>query len=332
MMRLGGLPAVMLAASALSSGQPAVSALQLSGSIAPPAGASQATVLLPPPRPSSAGAVRLTIRGDARELALFNGEGDIFGAAVKTGDGIELNFVARPEREADRPILAVDFDTPPAVSAAGPRIPAGGSLSIRSVVPGGGEVRAGSVVTLRGTGFRPDTRIRFAGLPELSVSYISASEIQVTAPAAVGMDGLSITAVNPDGSSPEYLSHWRATETGESADPLIARAIPLFSRRTAVSAVLAAAPVGRLAPGYVLALALQNPGPASAEISVALGTEIRARIVLPPGGRLTREIVELLGGPADGLVKVTSSQPIQVLGLFGNRRTGTVMPIAVAVE
>jgi hypothetical protein len=147
------------------------------------------------------------------------------------------------------------------------------------------------------------------------------------------MDGLSVTAVNPDGSSVEYISHWRATEAGESADPLIARAIPLFSRRTAVSAVLPAVPVGRLAPAYVLALALQNPGTASAEIAVALGTEIRARIVLPPGVRLTREIGELLGiQRADGLVRVSSSQPIQVLGLLGNRRTGTVTPIALAGE
>jgi hypothetical protein len=58
------------------------------------------------------------------------------------------------------------------------------------------------------------------------------------------------------------------------------------------------------------------------------------RIALPAGTRLSRTLRELFGGNAltHGAVAVKSSQPIQVLGLLADRRGGTVLPVALAVQ
>jgi hypothetical protein len=89
---------------------------------------------------------------------------------------------------------------------------------------------------------------------------------------------------------------------------------------------------------YFTAVALQNPGAAEAVVTVeshaadgvlAGGTTV----ALPSGGRLTREVSELLGSvlPTGSYLRVVSAQPVQALGLLGNDRTGTVMPVAMVV-
>jgi len=326
--RLGSLPALILTIAALGNGQPAAPQVEIINTAARTPVTAQVKVLLPSPESSPTGAIRLTVaRGGERGLALFLAGGDIFGAAVRDGDRIDVSYVVQSGRDANRPLLIVDPDTSDGIQT-------GGSLSIRNVVPGGGILPAGAVVTLQGGGFRPDTRVQLAGPPDPLLRYISPSEIQLTLPLAARIDGLEITARNPDDSSSRYISHWRGTPAGESAEPLIARTIPLFTQRTTRSAVLPPAAITRVEPDYILALALQNPGLVPAEITVASGPGTGARILLPPGGRFSREIGELLGttSSAQGAVTVNSSEPIQVLGLLGNRRAGTVTPLALTVD
>ena len=51
------------------------------------------------------------------------------------------------------------------------------------------------------------------------------------------------------------------------------------------------------------------------------------------GSRLPREVSELLGTvpPTDSYLHVSSTQPVQMLGLLGNDRTGVVIPVAMVV-
>jgi hypothetical protein len=89
---------------------------------------------------------------------------------------------------------------------------------------------------------------------------------------------------------------------------------------------------------YFTAVALQNPGAAEAVVTVeshaadgvlADGTTV----ALPSGGRLTREVSELLGSvlPTGSYVRIVSAQAVQALGLLGNDKTGTVIPVAIVV-
>jgi hypothetical protein len=166
------------------------------------------------------------------------------------------------------------------------------------------------------------------------VSYISPAAIQFRLPADLRMDGLQVTAQNPGEAAVEYVAHWRGVSQGDSKDPLIARTLPLFSTKTARRTALPPQILTQINPDYVLGLALQNPGLESADITVSAASGAHVRIVLPPGARISRELGELLAPalPAPGVITVTSSQPIQVLGLLGDRRSGTVLPVALVVE
>jgi hypothetical protein len=268
-----------------------------------------------------AGAVRLG--GIARGAGLFHDGGDAIGTAVQNAGGVDVKFVSAGGK---RPVLTVNFERSGEEETA--------PISIRNVVPGGGMLPANAVVTLLGAGFRPDTRVKLEGLAEPQVSYVSPAELQFALPADTRMDSLRITAANPDEAAAEYVSYLRGVPQGESAEPLIARTIPLFSNKTAMSAVLPAQVLTRINSDYVLGLALQNPGLASAEIAVQLASGESVRIALPAGTRLSRTLGVLFGGNAltHGAVVVKSSQPIQVLGLLADRRGGTVLPVALAVQ
>jgi hypothetical protein len=286
----------------------------------------QVTVQLDPLQLHS-GAVHL--RGAVRTIGLLHADPDWIGTAVENAGAIDVRFVSaagHAVRAVDVPILALNLDT------GGDSDPT--RITIRNTVPGGGMLPAGAVVTLQGAGFRSDTRVRLAGMPEPQVDYVNPSELQFTLPAAARLDGLQITAANPDGSAADYLSYWRGVPQGLSREPLINRAIPLFSERTTLDAVLPPQVLTRMNPDYALALALQNPGRVSADITIALASGENARIILPPGTRISREIGELFSrtAPAGGAVIVKSSEPVQVLGILADRRAGTVLPVALAVR
>jgi hypothetical protein len=354
--RAGIIQVLILAAAALGNAQPVRPALRVSSETVPPGGTAQVKVMLTRSPFTTAGGVRLAgTRNTVSGIGLFSCQGDAFGAAVQNAGGIDVKFVssgAPAGQSADDPTLVLNFDvaddaatgettlidfSPLASGGAGVtsgRIQVGGSMSIRNVVPGGGMLPAGAVVTLQGRGFRPDTQVNLTGLPDVQLSFISPSEIQFTLPAAARLDGLRITAVNPDDSAAEYISYWRGVPQGESVEPLIARTTPLFSGKTAMAALLPSQLLTQLDPNYLLALALQNPSLVPADITLTLASGSSVRIALPPGARISREIRELFGAAArsGGAVSVKSSQPIQVLGLLGDRRAGTVLPFALAVE
>ena len=83
-----------------------------------------------------------------------------------------------------------------------------------------------------------------------------------------------------------------------------------------------------------MALALQNPHLASANVTMALhaadGTLVQtASQTLPRGYRLALELSELFNGvapPPGGSVRVSSSLPIQMFDLLCDEEAGTVTP------
>jgi hypothetical protein len=354
-LRMGAIPALILAAAALGNAQTGRPALRVSSEIAPPGGTAQVKVMLPS-QSSTGGSIRLTgTRSTANGIGLFGGAGDVFGAAVQNAGGIDVKFVSgnlQSSRSSGDTTLAVNFDladdarpgettlidlSPLAsgsTGAASGRIQVGGSISIRNVVPGGGLLPAGAVITLQGRGFRPETQVKLAGLPDVQITYIGHTEIQFTLPIAARLDGLRIIAANPDESAAEYVSYLRGVPQGESVEPLIARTTPLFSTSTVLAATLPSQLLAQIDQNYLFALALQNPGLVPADITMTLASGGSVRIALPPGARISREIRELFGVAATsgGAVSVKSSEPIQVLGLLGDRRAGTVLPFALAVE
>jgi hypothetical protein len=84
---------------------------------------------------------------------------------------------------------------------------------------------------------------------------------------------------------------------------------------------------------YFTAVALQNPGAAEAVVTVESHAAGGTTVALPSGGRLTREVSELLGSvlPTGSYVRIVSAQAVQALGLLGNDKTGTVIPVAIVV-
>ncbi|MFL5264849.1 MAG: hypothetical protein ACJ79L_20795, partial [Anaeromyxobacteraceae bacterium] len=206
-----------------------------------------------------------------------------------------------------------------------------GAMSIDDVVSGFGLLPAGSVVTIRGVGFQPGALVEISGLPVSAATFVSPTELQVTLGAAADMYGREVVVKNPDLSRARYYGYLRGTPLEPSARPLLAATYPLFSRRLFSGATVAAvAP-----PGQFAALALQNPGPGAADVTIELrsaaaGPLATSALALPPRARISREVGELFPGvavPADATLAVTASAPLQILGLAGDDAAGTVDPV-----
>jgi hypothetical protein len=87
-------------------------------------------------------------------------------------------------------------------------------------------------------------------------------------------------------------------------------------------------------------VALQNPGPAAADVTLELvsaaGPPVGSTVVtLAPRARMSGELAEWFAGhtiPSGASVRVRSTHPIQVLGLLANSVDGTVLPVGFALN
>jgi hypothetical protein len=134
-----------------------------------------------------------------------------------------------------------------------------------------------------------------------------------------------------------YYSYMRGVKAGVSNHPLIARAVPIFSTRTSVSAGLPSLILPQFNSPYAVGVALQNPGSAAADVVLELvsapGSPISsAAITLAPRARISRELSEWFGVPvpSGASVRMRSATPVQVLGLLANTTDGTVLPLGFA--
>ncbi len=338
--------------------------LHIPNEMAPPGGLVQMKFMVTEPTPISSGKPILSfdagIFDEVLGIELFNPTGDVNGVAILNGSQISIRYITSSGPQGtDYPIMTVALHirpdaavgsrtqfsldpssmwslgllgtasfrpTPPAI------VTVGGSISITNVVPGGGFLPAGSLVSIQGVGFEAKTQVQLNNIKASSIRVIGPQEIQFTLAEATNMTGKKIQVVNPGGSQDTYFSYLRGIPLALSTRALLAGAVPIFSSMTYSQAVFAP-----MAPGTssrFTGLALQNPGLGAADVTVALYASTNdllgsSRISLPGGYRLMQETSELAGGAAPvfgGYVVVSASQPIQVFGFAGDDAAESVTP------
>ena len=154
--------------------------------------------------------------------------------------------------------------------------------------------------------------------------------MDVVMPHAAQMDGVRVRVRNKGGAVVSYFSYLRTQPVGTSLNALVAECYPLFSRQTFTSATLN----WNHSANTFTALALQNPGAVAGQASVEMlsaGNHVLGSITipLPAVSRITRDLAELFpqGAGTAVSVRITSAQPIQVLGLLGDDATSNVVPV-----
>jgi hypothetical protein len=352
--------------------QVALPTIRVTSESAPPGGMAQMKVLLTSPKPITSGNMDLDMSDVSFDsidgIALFNSNGDVGGAAVVNGGKVNVQFTSPNGTfgaTEDYPLLTVALTlsqsaqpgqvfpvtlnpsasiwddllgAPIAFEFQQGTITVGGSVSITNVVPGGGTLPGGGVFSIFGMGFSPKTKVSIRELNASSIQYVSPTEFRVTLREAGILDGALITVQNPDNSIDTYYSYMRGVPAGQSNRSLLARTVPVFSINTAFEATLPPTISSQVNPNYFTALALQNPNPASADITVEAHSANGALngstvVTLPSGARISREVSEWFGAtlPTGGYLHIVSAQPVQMLGLLGNDQTGVVLPVAVNI-
>jgi hypothetical protein len=331
----------------------------------------QYQLLLTEPKPIGNSSSRPTLPsapvGPVRGIALNDPIGETAGVAVLSDAGIQLTttsplatFGTNPD--LDYPILAIAMPVRPDATVGSQfslgldlansfwldalgqlypqeirpgKLTIGGTINISDVVPGGGFQPAGAKVSIFGMGFTPDARVAMEGINLTTADFqvVSASQIDVVLPEGLQMDGVRVRVKNKTGERAEYFSYLRSQPLGQSSNALVNQCYPLFSRRTYTSASLAWI---RNATTFT-ALAVQNPGTSSAEITLEMRSAAnqalgRVSIPLPPGSRITRDLADFFAqAPAEATsVHVTSTQQVQLLGLLGDATAGEVAPAIVS--
>ena len=346
--------------------------IRVTSESAPPGGMAQMKVLLTSPKPITSGNMDLDMSDVAFDsidgIALFNSNGDVGGAAVINGGKVNVQFTSPKGTfgtTEDYPLLTVALTlsqsaqpgqvfpvtldpsasiwddllgAPIAFEFQQGEITVGGSVSITNVVPGGGTLPAGGVFSIFGMGFSPKTKVSIKEVNASAIQYVSPTEFRVTLREAGMLDGALITVQNPDNSIDTYYSYMRGVPVGQSNRSLLTRTVPVFSINTAFEATLPPTISSQVNSNYFTALALQNPNPASADVTLeahsASGALSGSTVVtLPSGARIAREVSEWFGAmlPTGGYLRIVSAQPVQMLGLLGNDQTGVVLPIAVNI-
>jgi hypothetical protein len=208
-----------------------------------------------------------------------------------------------------------------------------GAVSITNVVPGGGILPAGSVVSIQGIGFQPKTQIQLNAIKASSVVVTGPNEIQFTLAEATNMTGQKIQVVNPDGSQDTYFSYLRGIPYVQSGQPLLQNTVPIFSSITHSKAVFG--PLPALPANQFSGVAVQNPGMSPAAVTVSLYSAQNvllggSTINLPSGYRFMAETSELtsVAPPPGSYVVVSSAQPMQDFAFIADTSQSTLSPFA----
>jgi hypothetical protein len=338
--------------------------LRIPDESAPPGGVAQMKFMMTEPTPISSGSLSLATPQDTsvEGIHLFNPAGDVNGVAVINGQQVNiLYFTSNGTQGSDSPIMTLALQIPTnaaigsetqfgldpsstwnlgrlGVATMRPIPPAnvtiGGSISITNVVPGGGLLPAGTVVSVQGHGFQRNTRIQLSNIKASSIAVVSPQEIRIVLTAPTDMTGKEIQVVNPDGSQDTYFSYLRGAPFGRSNRSLLISALPLFSSLTHSQAVFATASFSSAQQFSGVAVQNQNLAPAIVTFTLfsssnaSLGS---STLVLPSGGFIMRESSELAGGvapPAGSYLTVSSDLSVQLMGFLGDDTAGTVTPVA----
>jgi hypothetical protein len=299
--------------------------------------------------------------GAIRDAAIFSSGGDVSGVAVINSAGTQF-FFSSPLKTygttIDTPVITLAYFVR-STALAGERVgltldandslwldpkghqyalelksgamTVGGALSISDVVPGAGIARAGTVISITGMGFQPDSKVDFGEAKVATSQYVSSKLIRVTLRNAVEIRGQRIRIENPDNERAVYFPYQRTKRNGRSTHPLVAAGYPLFSQKAETLGYFRPTLHGTIFSG----LALQNLNSTSVRATLQLhskfGVLLSAKTVtLAPNSYVARDLVELFpeATPADGTkLTVTSNKGLQMLGLLGDDSSRMLLPV-----
>lgn len=341
--------------------------LHIPNEMAPPGGVVQMKLMVTTPTPISSGGPGLAFDATFDAvwgIELFNPTGDVNGAAVINGSRVNVFYTTSSALQGtDYPIMTVALHVrPDAVpgtqtqfsldpsstwvlgplgsATLKPMTPAtvtvGGTISITNVVPGGGLLPAGSIVSIQGMGFQSKTQVQLNAIKASSITVISSDLIQFTLAEATNMTGQKIQVVNPDGSQDTYFSYMRGLPLFTSNRPLLQVTLPIFSALTYSRAVYP--PIGGLTASQFSGVAVQNPNLTPTVVTVSLYSAQNvqlgsATINVPSGDRFIAETSELTNASSQlgTYLVVTSTQPVQSFGFIADESQSTFLPFAALV-
>lgn len=300
--------------------------------------------------------------GPVRDAAIFSSGGDVSGVAVTESGATQFFFssplktfgtspdtpvltLASPVKATARPgqslSLNLDADDSQWLNPKGKpysfelnsgAMTVGGTLSVSDVVPGAGVVPAGTVISIVGVGFEPDSKVDFGEANVVMTQYINPKLIEVTLRDATEIRGQRIRIDNKNNERAVYFPYQRTRRIGKSTHSLVAASFPLFSQKAQTLAYFRPTLQGTVFSG----IALQNLNSTGAKATLRLYSSdslllsTRA-LTLANNSYVARDLVELFPGaiPEDGTkLIVTSDKAIQMLGLLGDDSAGTLLPVA----
>jgi IPT/TIG domain-containing protein len=206
----------------------------------------------------------------------------------------------------------------------------GGTLSVSDVNPGSGIVQPGAVISITGTGFDASTTVDINEASVATTKFVSSTLMQVTLSAPFEIRGKRVRVTNSSKELATYYPYQHTQTLGTSNHALVASSIPLFAQTTWSVGYFRPTVNGTIFTG----LALQNLNQVKANVvlslsknGVVLGTR---KVLLDINSSGARDLAELFPGNIAGTgtsLKVSSDQPIQMMGLLGDDSTATLLPV-----
>jgi hypothetical protein len=331
-------------------------------------GVLQAKLDLTEPRPifTGGGGMSFTDYQEFLGLAVHSPDGDAAAVGVMRGAAIRLRMISPTSgigASGEYPILTTTLRVP-ATAVPGARSlltlsdatftgPGGtpyafeidggvatvgvpGTAAVIDVTPGSALVPAGATIVISGLGFEPGTRVKLKEVATSNVEFVDSRTLVVRPSIAVAMHGQEIEIEIPSTRQKlVYYSYQRTAPLGRSQDPLLGAVEPAFPRRAWTAAMVRFEPVPAAA---VYGLALQNEGnvPSQVSLSLVAGTSTVGPITftLPANTRAARSLAEVFGVACTSgcTLRMTSSEPLHLFGLSGDRTLDAVSPILPAAD
>ena len=334
--------------------------LQVSQETAPPSGFAQFKITLTSPHLVSSGTIAMNfdpaVFGDIANVMVFGATGDAIGYANVKGQHLDVHFSSPSAAIGQLPNLPVLVVSIPVLAGVKPgtttsvsldasaspwtdsqgnpytvqtnpaNFTVGGSLSVASVIPGGGLLPAGTILQVSGTGFTATTAVSVGGVNISSMVVISPERINLTLGAPTELTGKHFGLTNIDGSRIDFYSALPSAPSN-SQDPLpgLYAILPLNT----IAAVtfgddLLMQPL--ITEGF--ALLNQNLIPTVVEFEAVdlLGGKVTLQetITIPPSTLYFLNSTRLIhpAGSFANTLWITASAPIRMLNYRRNDRQG----------
>jgi uncharacterized protein (TIGR03437 family) len=221
----------------------------------------------------------------------------------------------------------------------------GGSLSVTSIVPGGGLLPAATVLAIQGAGFQAETTVAIDGVPIASTKYVSPTEIELTLGGQTELTGKHVSLSNPSGETVDYFA---ALPSAPAPLPPSYKAIPNVQPILPLTTYTAVEMGTPASPMYnSQGVAMLNPNAIPVTVSLVVGynlgvesnIEFNDTLTLPPGGLYFFDVGPLpLSEDLGTALWITGSAPLRFglytapLPVYGPTRAPTVTPLSPAYD